>query len=131
MYVIRRQGEAGAWWHSFYDLTRLHGEPTLLTFAAGPCAQAIRGWSDNEVAASVMASLREIYSDAIDPESIVVTHWHDDPFSRGSYAYMLPGSTTADHDDLATPIGGVLQLSGHRAAANIAGDIDITTLWSR
>ncbi len=149
VYAIRRQGEAGVWWHSFYDLTRLHGEPTLLTFAAGPCAQAIRAWSDDEVATSVMASLREIYSDAIDPESIVVTHWHDDPFSRGSYAYMLPGSTTADHDDLATPIGGVLQLageatwtddpatvtaallSGHRAAANIAGDIDITTLWSR
>ena len=149
VYAIRRQGEAGAWWHSFYDLTRLHGEPTLLTFAAGPCAQAIRGWSDTEVAASVMAAIREIFSDATDPESVVVTHWHDDPFSRGSYAYMPPGSTTADHDDLATPVAGVLHLageatwtddpatvtaallSGHRAAVNISGPVDITTLWSR
>ncbi|HMS73838.1 NAD(P)/FAD-dependent oxidoreductase [Gordonia sp. (in: high G+C Gram-positive bacteria)] len=148
VYAVRRQGPAGVWWHSFYDLTRLHGEPTLLTFAAGPCAQAIRGWSDADVSASVMSSLREIYGDAVDPESIVVTHWRDDPFARGSYAYMMPGSTTADHDVLATPIGGVLHLageatwtddpatvtaallSGHRAAQNIAGDMDIAALWS-
>ena len=61
---------------------------------------------------------------------------------------MMPGSTTADHDVLATPIGGVLHLageatwtddpatvtaallSGHRAAQNIAGDMDIAALWS-
>ena len=61
---------------------------------------------------------------------------------------MTLGSTTADHDDLATPIGGVLHLageatwaddpatvpaamfSGHRAAERIAGhDIAIETLW--
>ena len=66
-----------------------------------------------------------------------ITAWQDDPFARGSYAYMTVGSTTADHDDLATPVGGVLHLageatwtddpatvpaalySGHRAASNI------------
>lgn len=28
VYAIRRQGEAATWWHSWYDLTDLHEEPT-------------------------------------------------------------------------------------------------------
>ena len=41
-----------------------------------------------------------------------ITDWQDDPFAHGSYAYMTVGSTTADHDDLATPVGGVLHIAG-------------------
>ncbi|NLB48148.1 MAG: FAD-dependent oxidoreductase, partial [Microbacteriaceae bacterium] len=67
MYAIRRQGEAAEWWHSWYDLTAAHGEPTLLTFAAGPCARAIREWRDEQIAESVCASLREIYADVPAP----------------------------------------------------------------
>lgn len=113
VYAIRRQGEAAKWWHSWYDLTRLHGEPSLLTFAAGPCAVATRDWSDDQIAESVMASLREIYPDALEPVHVLVTRWQDDPWSLGSYAYMTVGSRTEDHDLMATPIGGgVLHLAG-------------------
>lgn len=112
VYAIRRQGEAAEWWHSWYDLTAAHGEPTLLTFAAGPCARAIREWSDEQIAESVCASLREIYDEVPEPVAVHVTRWQDDPFSRGSYAYMTVGSRTDDHDLLATPIGDVLHLAG-------------------
>ena len=140
VYAVRRQGPAARWWHSFYDLTRLHGEPTLLTFAAGPCAQAVRSWSDDQIAESVLESLREIYGDVPSPTRIDVTRWRDDQFAHGSYAYLRVGGSPADHDALATPIGdGVLHLageatwtddpatvtaamcSGQRAAANILG----------
>ena len=140
VYAVRRQGPAARWWHSFYDLTRLHGEPTLLTFAAGPCAQAVRSWSDDQIAESVLESLREIYGDIPSPTWIDVTRWRDDEFAHGSYAYLRVGGSPADHDALATPIGdGVLHLageatwtddpatvtaamcSGQRAAANILG----------
>ena len=152
VYAIRRQGPAAQWWHSWYDLSALHGEPTLLTFAAGPCARAVREWSDEEIAASVLGSLREIYGDAVpEPTRIDVTRWQDDPFAHGSYAYMTVGSTTADHDLLATPLGGgVVHLageatwtddpatvtaaleSGRRAASNILGrDVQVAELWSR
>jgi monoamine oxidase len=78
-----------------------------------------------------------------------ISAWQDDPFARGSYAYMTVGSTTADHDDLATPIGGVLHIageatwtddpatvtaalhSGHRAAENVLGHtVPISGAWS-
>ena len=150
VYGIRQLGDEGEWWHSWYDLGRLHDEPALLTFAAGPAAVATRTWSDAEVVASTLTQLRRLYGDTVpDPTSAVVTRWQDDPFSRGSYAYMLPGSVGADHDVLAEPVGGVLHLageatwgddpatvpgamlSGHRAAQNVLGrEIPVSDLWA-
>ena len=74
VYAIRQQGAHGAWWHSWYDLTRLHGEPTLLTFAAGPCAQETRGWDDDRVVASVLAELRRLYGDAVEEPDAGARH---------------------------------------------------------
>ncbi len=140
VYAIRRQGAAAEWWHSWYDLTDLHGEPTLLTFASGECAKQIRDWSDDRVAASVMEALRGIYGDGIpDPVHVHVTRWQHDRWAGGAYAYMTVGSRPEDHDLIATPIDGVLHLageatwaedpatvtaalaSGHRAAERILG----------
>lgn len=145
VYAIRRQGAAGAWWHSWYDLTELHGEPTLLTFAAGECAKRIRDWPDERIAASVMDGLRGIYGDGIPaPSHVRITRWQDDEWSRGAYAYLTVGSAPEDHDRIAAPIGSgpggpVLHLageaswtddpatvsaallSGHRAAERVLG----------
>ncbi|WP_314501724.1 NAD(P)/FAD-dependent oxidoreductase [uncultured Microbacterium sp.] len=150
VYVIRQQGPDAVWWHSWYDLTALHGTPTLLTFAAGPAAQETRDWSEEAIVESVLSQLRRLYGDLVGkPSHVHVTDWQDDPFAHGSYAYMTVGSTTGDHDLLATPVGGVLHLageatwtddpatvtaamySGHRAAQNILGrEIPIETAWS-
>lgn len=150
VYALRAQGPAAQWWHSWYDLTDLHGEPTLLTFAAGPAGFGIRGLSDGEVGTAAAGPLRRLYPDGfVDPTDVRVTRWWADPFARGSYAYMRVGSTTADHDDLATPVGGVLHLageatwtddpatvtaalcSGHRAAERVLGRaVRIEALWA-
>jgi monoamine oxidase len=150
VYAIRQQGPGGQWWHSWYDLTALHGTPTLLTFAAGPAARATRDWDDAAIARSVLVQLRRLYGARVEPPVHVrVTDWQSDPYARGSYAYMTVGSTTSDHDDLATAVGGVLHLageatwtddpatvtaalcSGHRAAVNILGhDIPIEDVWA-
>ncbi|KRC62339.1 amine oxidase [Agromyces sp. Root81] len=150
VYAIRQQGPESRWWHSWYDLTDLHGTPTLLTFAAGPTARAARGWDAERIVESVLAQLRRLYGERVQqPSSVHITEWQDDPFARGSYAYMTVGSTTADHDDLATPVGGVLHLageatwtddpatvpaalySGHRAASNVLGrEIPIDEVWA-
>ncbi|WP_150957990.1 flavin monoamine oxidase family protein [Microbacterium testaceum] len=150
VYGIRQLGDEGEWWHSWYDLGRLHDEPALLTFAAGPAAVATRTWSDEEIVASTLVQLRRLYGDAVpEPTSAIVTRWQDDPFSRGSYAFMLPGSVGADHDVLAEPVDGVLHLageatwgddpatvpgallSGHRAAQNVLGrEILVSDLWA-
>ncbi|MGZ0710552.1 flavin monoamine oxidase family protein (plasmid) [Coraliomargarita sp. W4R53] len=150
VYAIRQQGAEGRAWHSWYDLTPLHGTPTLLTFAAGPPAIEMQPWGEDQIVESVLAQLRRLYGDRVEqPTSTTVTAWQQDPFARGSYAYMTVGSTTADHDDLATPIGGVLHIageatwtddpatvtaalhSGHRAAENVLQrEIPIDTVWT-
>lgn len=150
VYAIRQQGHEGRWWHSWYDLTALHDTPTLLTFAAGPAAVETRDWTEEEIVESILVQLGRLYGDRVEkPTYVHVTDWQDDPWSHGSYAYMAVGSTTSDHDDLATPIGGVLHLageatwtddpatvtaamcSGHRAASRVLGhDIPIETAWT-
>lgn len=150
VYAVRQQGPASRWWHSWYDLTALHGEPTLLTFAAGPAAVETRDWTEDEVVASVMTQLRRLYGErAEDPVDVLVSAWQGDPYAHGSYAYMTLGSSTADHDALATPVGGVLHLageatwtddpatvtaalcSGHRAAENVLGrPLPIERAWA-
>ncbi|WP_053382226.1 flavin monoamine oxidase family protein [Leucobacter celer] len=125
VYAIRRQGDAAEWWHSWYDLSGPSGEPTLLTFAAGECAKQIRDWPENRVIASVMTALREIYGESIpDPARTRITHWQDDPYARGSYAYMTVGSRPEDHDDIATPIGAGPGRGADAAAAvlHLAGE---------
>ncbi len=149
VYAVRQQGPESRWWHSWYDLTALDGTPTLLTFAAGPAARETREWDEDRVVDSVMAQLRRLFGDDIpQPTDVVMTAWQDDPFAHGSYAYMTVGGATADHDDLATPVGGVLHIageatwtddpatvpaamhSGHRAAENILGHaIAIERAW--
>lgn len=150
VYAVRQQGPESRWWHSWYDLTALHGVPTLLTFAAGPAAVETRDWTEEEIVESILHQLRRLYGDSVQtPTHVHVTDWQDDPWSHGSYAFMTVGSTTADHDDLATPIGGVLHLageatwtddpatvpaamlSGHRAASRVFGrDIPIEEAWA-
>ena len=149
VYAIRRQGPAGDWWHSWYDLTNLHGTPTLLTFAAGPCAIATRPLSDAEVTELVLSSLREIYGDAVvAPHTVHRTDWKEEDLARGSYSYLKVGSDISAYDDLCAPIGDVLHvageatwqddpatvtaamMSGHRAAVRVLRqDIDISQLW--
>ncbi|GAA2056264.1 monoamine oxidase [Leifsonia soli] len=114
VYAVRRQGPAAHWWHSWYDISGRDETPTLLTFAAAECAAQTALWSEDQVTASVMASLREVFGVAApDPSGTVVTRWQLDPYSRGSYAYLPVGARRRDHEDLATPVGGgVLHIAG-------------------
>ncbi len=149
IYAFRRQGKAGDWWHSWYDLSNLHGTPALLTFAAGPCAIETRELSDKAVAELVTQALREIYGDTVPlPHTVHRTNWKEDPLARGAYSYLTVGADTEEHDNLATPVGGVLHIageatwrddpatvtaammSGHRAAENVLSrSIPLKTLW--
>ena len=151
IYAFRRQGPAGDWWHSWYDLTSLHGTPALLTFAAGPCAIETRHLSDEAVAELVTTALREIYGETVPaPHTIHRTNWKEDPLTRGSYSFLTVGADTAEHDHLATPVGGVLHIageatwredpatvtaammSGHRAVENVLKrPVSISSLWEQ
>lgn len=144
-YVLRALGEAGAHWHSWYDVSAVSGLPTLLTFAAGPFGRRMQELTDDEIVADAVAPLRALYGDRVGaPTAHWVTRWGQDAFSHGSYSHLAVGSSHHDHDELAGPVDGVLHFageatwgdepatvgaalySGHRAAERILGrDIDL------
>lgn len=149
LYAIRQQGPAGTAWHSWYDLTEISGEPTLLTFAAGPTGEHIAGLSHDEVAQAALAALGRLYPESTAQfTSAEVTNWQADPFARGSYPFAAIGTRESDRDALADPIDGVVHLSGeatwgddpatvtaalmsgHRASERVLGKaIPVTEIW--
>ncbi|MFR0688447.1 FAD-dependent oxidoreductase [Enterobacterales bacterium AE_CKDN230030158-1A_HGKHYDSX7] len=46
------------------------------------------------------------------PTAFHVTHWSDDPFSRGAYSTLLPGGTAEHRRRLGEPLGNRLVLAG-------------------
>lgn len=113
VYAIRALGEPGEHWHSWYDVSAISARPTLLTFAAGPFGRRMQALPDETVVADVLAALRGLYGESVpDPIAHWVTHWGEDPFSRGSYSYLATGSSHHDHDALAGPVDGVLHFAG-------------------
>lgn len=150
-YAFRQQGAEADWWHSWYDLSRVNGEHTLLTFAAGVCGQEIRDWSKQRVVDSIMEQLRRLFGpDIPEPSGVIITEWHREEYTRGSYAYLAIGGQPEEQDALAAPLaGGALHLageatwtddpatvtgaflSGHRAAEHVLGRrVEISGVWA-
>ncbi|MEV0783836.1 NAD(P)/FAD-dependent oxidoreductase [Streptomyces sp. NPDC050423] len=138
--VIRQHGQAGVPWHSWYDISAVSGKPMLLTFAGGAWGREIEQMTDEEVVASVLRPLRNIYGDRVpEPAAHWITRWGMDPLALGSYSYIAVGSSHEDHEALAGPVDGVVHFageatwgaapacvdgalqSGHRAAERILG----------
>jgi polyamine oxidase len=56
-----------------------------------------------------------------EPAEVAVTGWGDDPWARGSYSHIPPGSSAADPDLLGTPAGGRILFAGeHTQSARLA-----------
>jgi monoamine oxidase len=111
-WVIRQQGPAGVDWHSWYDMSRVTGEPVLAALVGGAGAQRIETLTDDEIVAEGVIALRRMFGDAVpEPTAFRITRWAADPFARGSYSYLHVGASTDDHDLLGTPSGRV-QLAG-------------------
>ena len=86
--------------------------PTLLTFAAGPAARASAAGATSRWPRR-SRQLRRLYGPEVpDPVGAHVTAWQDDPFARGSYAYMTPGSRTRTTTTSPSPSAGLLHLAG-------------------
>jgi len=127
-------------WVEWLNLARPTGEPVLLGFNAAEFGRTIEGWTDTEIVASAMATLRTINgADIPNPLGHQITRWASDPFAVGSYSFNKVGSTPAMRDHLAASVDGRVHfageathrrsfatvhgayLSGIRAAKQIAG----------
>ena len=100
-YIPARHGE---WteWVSFKQAANL---PVLLGFNAADWGRAIETWSNEQIVASAMQTLRTIYGVSIpEPIDYQITRWATDPFSLGSYSYNRVGAVPKMRQELAAPL---------------------------
>jgi len=103
----------------FWTYTQLSatGEPApFLTGYTGTSSaiEALGGSDDPERWVTAVLELRDDLD--LDPESALLSSWHDDPWVRGSYSARTLSSPMRD-DDLAKPIGSL-----HFAGEHTAGE---------
>jgi monoamine oxidase len=107
------------------NLWKTHRRPALVLIVGGSLARRIESWGDDEIRAWSRATLREVFgAEPPEPVAVARTRWTRDPFSLGAYSFVGVGSTPADIDTLAEPVGGRVFFAGeatyrhHWAAAH-------------
>ena len=95
------------------DLNEISGAPGLVALGGGRCARQLYALRPGERLALALARLKEILGrDVPQPAAWKSTDWHHSRFTRGAYSTIPVGSTLADLDVLAQPVGGRVLFAG-------------------
>lgn len=117
-HVSERHGE----WTEWVSFKRAANMPILLGFNAADRGREIEAWSDRQIVASAMATLRTIYGVGItEPIDYQITRWATDPFSLGSYSYNPVGAVPKMRQELAAPLGKSVFFAGEASNEDYFG----------
>lgn len=108
-YVPAKHGE----WTEWVSFQRVVKKPILLGFNAADRGAEIEAWSDEQIVASAMETLKTIFGAAIpQPIDWQITRWASDAFARGSYSFNALGSKPQMRNVLASPLNSQLFFAG-------------------
>ena len=108
-YIPTKPGE----WTEWVSFKRVANQPILLGFNAAERGRAIEAWSDQQIVASAMQTLRTLFGSTIpEPLDYQLTRWANDPFALGSYSFNAVGCTPATRKALAAPVANKLFFAG-------------------
>ncbi|MEB3308972.1 MAG: NAD(P)/FAD-dependent oxidoreductase [Snowella sp.] len=117
-YVSAKQGE----WTEWVSFQRVANLPILLGFNAADRGREIEAWSDQQIIANAMQTLRQIYGVGIpEPTDYQITRWATDSFSRGSYSYNRVGTLPKMRQDFATPLKELVFFAGEASETHYFG----------
>jgi monoamine oxidase len=117
-YVSAKHGE----WTEWVSFKQAANMPILLGFNAADRGRAIEAWSDEQIVASAMQTLRTIYGVSIpEPIDYQITRWASDPFSLGSYSYNPVGAVPKMRQELAAPLGKSVFFAGEASNKDYFG----------
>lgn len=105
-------------------MERFTGRPVVVATAFGASAGIIADRDEAEVVSHVMSHIREAWGPAPDPVEVIRSGWTRDPFSRGAYTFVPPGSSRDDLDELGRPVGGRVLFAGEATASARVGYVD-------
>lgn len=99
------------------------GANMLMTFALGAYGLAMETQSDEQIQEDVLAMLGTLYPGASAPESLLVSRWTQDPYSRGSYS-LAGVDTRADHfEQFEENVAGRLFFAGEHTDVRFRGTV--------
>lgn len=114
-YIPTKRGE----WTEWVSFTQAAQWPLLLGFNAADQGRAIEAWSDQQIVASAMQTLRTIFgADIPDPIDYQITRWAADPFALGSYSFNPVGTNPRVRKELARPLNKKLFFAGEATEQN-------------
>lgn len=117
-YIPEHHGE----WTEWVSFKRVANMPILLGFNAADRGREIEAWSDRQIVASAMQTLKTIYGASIpEPIDYQLTRWATDPFSLGSYSYNPVGAEPRMRRELATPLGRSVFFAGEASEQDYFG----------
>ena len=95
------------------DLNEIEGAPGLVAIGGGRCARQLYALEPEARLALTLERLSEILGrDVPQPAAWRSTDWHGSRFTRGAYSTIPVGSTLADLELLAKPVGGRVLFAG-------------------
>jgi monoamine oxidase len=118
-YISSNSGEWGEW----INLDAIVKQPILLGFNAADFGIKLEQYSDGEIIKKGMEVLKTIYGNIPEPIDSIITRWHQDPFSYGSYSSLKLGATPDDYDKLAQPVTNKLFFAGEATEKNYSATV--------
>ncbi|MCA9980511.1 MAG: FAD-dependent oxidoreductase, partial [Anaerolineales bacterium] len=119
-YIPERKGE----WVEWVNFSAITDQPILLGFNAADFGRETESWTDEQIVASAMQTLRQIFgADIPDPEAYQLTRWASDPLAGGSYSFNALGSTPDMRDALAEPLADTLFWAGEATSRDYFGTV--------
>ncbi|KIZ00096.1 hypothetical protein MNEG_7863 [Monoraphidium neglectum] len=102
-------------WREFFSLKKATGRPVVVAFVAGKAALFPASDTDKSLGEQALAALRGILGGPANvpaPDQVIVTRWHADPFSLGSYSYSPAGADGTEREQLAAQVSNRLYFAG-------------------
>jgi len=99
------------------------GANMLMTFALGAYGLAMETQSNEQIQEDVLAMLGTIYPDASAPESLLVSRWTQDPYSRGSYSLAGVDTLAAHFEQFEENVAGRLFFAGEHTDVRFRGTV--------
>jgi polyamine oxidase len=95
------------------DLNEISGYPGVVALAGGRAGRQLHALAPDERLALALSRMSEILGrDVPAPAGWRTTDWQGSRFTRGAYSTILVGSTLAELDVLAEPVGGRVLFAG-------------------
>jgi len=115
-------------WSEFYSIAATKAKlPYIVAFNSGSSAIATEeNNSDEQIkqqALDAFATIVPYGTNMPEPKEIVITRWHQDEWTLGSYSAVLPGPDVSPHWRLAKPLKRRLYFAGEHTEENFASTV--------